>query len=78
MVDLVEYIIKHFTEFPDKLSVTSEESDNTVTIVVRAAAEDMGKIIGKQGKIAKAIRTIVKVAGAKESKKYFVEIKDKE
>lgn len=78
MVELVEFIIKQFAQYPEKLSVTSSETDGAVTITVRAAEEDMGKIIGKQGRIAKAIRTIVKAASAKEDKKYFVEIKDKE
>lgn len=76
MTNLVEYIVKQFIEHPESLSITSEENENNVTIVVRAAAGDMGRIIGKQGKIAKAIRTIVKAAASKESKKYFVEIKD--
>jgi len=78
MAELVEFIIKQFIDFPEKLVISSEETEGAVTITVRAAEEDMGKIIGKQGRIAKAIRTIVKAASAKENKKYFVEIKDNE
>ena len=76
MVELVEFIIKQFAQFPEKLSVTSSEDNGNCVITVIAAQEDMGKIIGKQGRIAKSIRTIVKAASAGESKKYFVEIKD--
>lgn len=78
MVELVEFIIKQFIEFPENLTVESEESGDSVKIIVRADEQDMGKIIGKQGKIARAIRTIVKAAASKGEKKYFVEIKDKE
>ena len=76
MVELVEFIIKQFAQYPEKLNITSQETDGVITITIRAAEEDMGKIIGKQGRIAKAIRTIVKAASTKENKKYFVEIKD--
>lgn len=74
--ELVEYITLQFVSEPDKLEVTANETDNAVTIVITAAENDMGKIIGKQGRIAKAIRTIVKSAASKEKLNYYVQIKD--
>lgn len=75
MVELVEYIVKQFVSEPELLSVTMEDKDaETRQITVKLAEADMGKVIGKQGKIAKAIRTIVKAASAKENVKYLVEI----
>lgn len=74
--ELVEFIIKQFATNTENLSITQDEDNGNSVITVRAAKEDMGKIIGKQGRIAKAIRTIVKAASAGENKKYFVEIKD--
>lgn len=76
MVELVRYIASQFAQDPDSLKVTLEEKEDGNVIVVTASAEDMGRIIGKQGRIAMAIRTIVKSASAKEDKKYFVEIRD--
>lgn len=76
IVELVEYITRQFVSEPDKLNVTATETENSVTIVVMAAEKDMGKIIGKQGRIAKAIRTIVKSASSKEKLNYYVQIKD--
>ena len=78
MVELVRYIAGRFAQDEENLSVTLEENDNAKTIVISASPDDMGRIIGKQGRIAMAIRTIVKSASAKEDKKYFVEIRDKE
>lgn len=78
MVELVRYIASRFAEDEENLSVTLEEKDSGAnTIVITASPDDMGRIIGKQGRIAMAIRTIVKSASAKEEKKYFVEIRDK-
>jgi len=78
IVELVDFIIRQFAQNTDKLSITESEENGNTIITVKAAQEDMGKIIGKQGRIAKAIRTIVKAASAGENKKYFVEIKDLE
>lgn len=76
MTELVEFIVSKFVENKDMLSVTQKDDDEGAVITVTAAPEDMGKIIGKQGRIAKAIRTIVKAASSGQDKKYFVEIKD--
>jgi len=74
MKELVEIIAKSLVRNPDQVNVT-EAQDNSVTIYeVRVAPEDMGKIIGKQGRIAKALRTVVKAAAIRENKKVMVEI----
>ena len=74
MKDLVEVIAKELVDYPEKVLVVEKEDDNIVTLELTVAQEDMGKIIGKQGRIAKAIRTIVKSAGSHKNKKIVVEI----
>ncbi len=75
MRELVEYIVSQFLGEGAEFVVEETKADEaTVNIVVKLRSEDMGKVIGKQGKIAKAIRTIVKAASSKESVKYLVEI----
>jgi len=61
-------------DFPEKVSVCEVEKEGQTVIELRVAEEDMGKVIGKQGRIAKAIRTVVKAASMKENKKVQVEI----
>lgn len=74
MKELVEVIAKSLVDHPEEVVVTEEENDKTVTITLKVAPDDMGKVIGKQGRIAKAIRTVVKAASLKEKKKVVVEI----
>ena len=74
MSELVEVIAKALVTKPDEVSVTEEKDAGTTVVTLRVAAEDMGKIIGKQGRIAKAIRTVVKAATDKNAKPVFVEI----
>ncbi len=74
MAELVEYIAKSLVDNPEEISVNVIESPKSIVIELRAAEEDMGKIIGKQGRIAKAIRTVVKAAAIKENKRVVVEI----
>ena len=76
IVRLVEFIVREFAENQEEISITVEEKEDQINIVVTASATDMGKIIGKQGRIAKSIRTIVKSVSSKEKKTYFVEIRD--
>lgn len=76
MVELVEYIVKELVSDKDSVRVTEEEVDGVTQISVVVAPQDTGKIIGKQGKIAMAIRTVVKAAGMKQGKKCSVEILD--
>ena len=74
MTSLVEVIAKSLVEEPDKVVVTSQSGGDGDVIQLQVASGDMGKVIGKQGRIAKALRTVVKAAGAKENKNYTVEI----
>ncbi len=74
MKELVEVIAKSLVDHPEEVSVTEEESDNAITVTLKVAADDMGKVIGKQGRIAKSIRTVVKAAASKIDKKVIVDI----
>lgn len=74
MKELVEVIAKSLVDYPDEVVVTQNESDKAIVIELRVAQSDMGKVIGKQGRIAKAIRSVVKAASSKIEKKVIVEI----
>lgn len=74
MGDLVEIIAKSLVDHPEEVSVTESRTDHSIMVELKVASDDMGKVIGKQGRIAKAIRTVVKAAAAKENKKVIVEI----
>ena len=74
MKELVEVITKALVDDPDSVVVTEREDKKTTILEVHVADSDMGKVIGKQGRIAKAIRSVVKAAAAKEDKKVIVDI----
>ena len=74
MKELVEVITKALVDEPDQVVVTEKTEGKTTVIEVHVAEGDMGKVIGKQGRIAKAIRSVVKAAAAKEDKKVVVDI----
>lgn len=74
MKELVELIAKALVDQPEQVNVQQYEDDRTITIELHVAPEDMGKVIGKQGRIAKAIRTVVTAAAAGEKKRVLVEI----
>lgn len=74
MKELVEVIAKALVEHPDEVVVTEKENERSIVVELRVAQSDMGKVIGKQGRIAKAIRSVVKAAAAREDKKVIVEI----
>ncbi len=74
MGELVEYIAKALVDNPEEVTVNEIEGEQSVIIELKVAPEDMGKVIGKQGRIAKAIRTVVKAAATKENKRVIVEI----
>lgn len=76
MKELVEVIAKALVDDPESVVVNEREEKNTTVLEVRVAESDMGKVIGKQGRIAKAIRSVVKAAAAKEDKKVIVDIMD--
>ena len=72
MKDLVEVIAKSLVDHPDEVIVTQTEKENATIVELRVAPTDMGKVIGKQGRIAKAIRSVVKAAASKDDKKVIV------
>ena len=74
MKELVEVIAKALVENPDEVIVTEKEEGKHITVELHVAASDMGKVIGKQGRIAKAIRSVVKAASSKDNKRVDVEI----
>lgn len=75
MLALVEVIAKSLVENPDQVEVKETSNDGSaMTIELKVAPSDMGKVIGKQGRIAKALRTVVKAAAVKQNKKVTVEI----
>ena len=74
MKELVEVIAKSLVDYPDQVVVTETENEKAIVLALRVAQSDMGKVIGKQGRIAKAIRSVVKAAASKEEKKVIVEI----
>lgn len=74
MKELVEVVAKSLVDYPDEVQVTETENDKAVVLELKVAQSDMGKVIGKQGRIAKAIRTVVKAAASKEDRKVIVEI----
>ena len=74
MKELVEVIAKTLVDHPDEVVVTQKEEGKHITIELHVAASDMGKVIGKQGRIAKAIRSVVKAASSKENQRVDVEI----
>lgn len=74
MKDLTEVIVKALVDNPEEVDILEKEGENSLVIQIKVAQNDMGKIIGKQGRIAKAIRTVVKAAGTKENKRVLVDI----
>ena len=74
MKELIEVIAQSLVDHPEEVTVTETENDNEIVFMLTVAADDMGKVIGKQGRIAKAIRTVVKAASSKSSKKVIVDI----
>ncbi len=74
MKELVEVIAKALVDNPDEVAVTEKENGKNLTLELHVAPSDMGKVIGKQGRIAKAIRTVVKAAALEDNKKVDVDI----
>lgn len=74
MKELVEVIAKSLVDNPDEVEVTEKESGKALILELKVAPSDMGKVIGKQGRIAKAIRSVVKAAASKEDRKVIVDI----
>lgn len=76
MLELVTYIVTQLVDDKSAVSVTSVENDGVETVTIRVAEKDIGKVIGKQGKIAMSIRTLAKAVGIREGKRYNIEIED--
>ena len=76
MRELVLFLAKSLVDQPDAVQVMETEGPEAIILELSVAQEDMGKVIGKQGRIAKALRTVVKAASSKESKKVIVDIVD--
>ena len=74
--DILSYIVENLVENPSEVSIEEVENDDTVTLQLKVAEADMGKVIGKQGRIAKEIRSVLKAAGLKDRKKVLVDILD--
>ena len=74
MRELVEVIAKSLVDNPEAVDVKEVSGEQSIILELKVAPEDMGKVIGKQGRIAKAIRTVVKAAATKENKRVVVEI----
>ena len=76
MIELIKYVIGMFAEKPDEIEYDIEENGKNVSVTVTLSSSDMGKVIGRQGKIAKALRTLVRAGSLKENKKYNIEIRE--
>ena len=74
MKDLLEYLAKSLVDKPDEVEVSQIEGERSVILELRVSPDDMGKVIGKQGRIAQALRTIVKAAAIKDGKRVMIEI----
>ena len=77
MLDLIKYVVNQFAEYPEKADYIVEEKEDSVEVTVVLEESDMGKVIGRQGKIAKALRTLVKAGTKRGEKKIILEIKSK-
>ncbi len=74
MKELVEYIVKSIVAEPDKVSITEETSDDGLLIKLEVAPEDKGRVIGRQGRVAEAMRTLLRVKAAKDDTRVRLEI----
>ncbi len=78
MKELVEYIVRALVDKPDEVEIKQTDSEGLTILEIKVAADEVGKVIGKEGRIANAIRTIAKSAGAKDRKRITVEIMTRE
>jgi len=78
MKELVEYLVKALVDKPEEVNISQTEGESVTILEIKVASDDAGKVIGKEGRIANAIRTIVKAAGAKNKKRVTVEIMTQE
>lgn len=78
MLELIKFVVEKFADNKDGILYDVADDGRNVTVTVTLEPSDMGKVIGRQGKIAKALRTLVKAGSIKENKKYSIEIKEKD
>ncbi|WP_409305395.1 KH domain-containing protein [Peribacillus sp. SCS-155] len=76
MKELIETIVSALVDHPEEVQVTSKEEDDRIIYILSVSKDDMGKVIGKQGRVAKAIRTVVYAAGSSQHKKIYLEISE--
>ncbi len=74
MIELIKYIVQSFAEHPENAEYDIKDDGKNVVVKITLDGDDMGKVIGRQGKIAKAMRTLVRAGSVKEKKKYTIEI----
>lgn len=72
--NLIEYLVKELVDDPEQVNISEVPGEEATTYEVRVAPDDLGKVIGKQGRIANALRTVAKAAAMKHKKKVYVEI----
>ena len=77
VLELIKFVVENFAEKKDEIEYKIEEKEAAIEVTVLLNASDMGKVIGKQGKIAKSLRTLVGSATPRDSKRYLIEIKEK-
>ena len=77
MLELIKYIVGQFAEDKDNVSYDVLEKERVIEVTIGLSSSDMGKVIGKQGKIAKAMRTLVAAVTPKDEKRYVIEIREK-
>ena len=77
MLDLIKYIVNQFAEDKENVEYAVNEKERVIEVTITLPSSDMGKVIGKQGKIAKAMRTIVRAATPASSKRYAIEIRER-
>ena len=76
MADLVAYLARHLVDDPGAVSVEEEERDDAVVLRLHVAKDDVGKVIGRQGRLARALRSIVRAGGARQRRRVILEIAD--
>ncbi len=74
MLEFIKYMAQSLVDKPDEVEITETENEDSIVYELHVSPDDMGKVIGRQGRIAKALRTLVKAATPKDSKPVFVEI----
>ena len=78
MAELLAYLARELVDSPDAVRVEEEERDDALVLVLHVAPDDIGKVIGRQGRIARALRTLVRASSAREGRRVLVEIADPE